>query len=69
MQSFTAEERFNISVEERSFMEVNYKDLRTNELIFTTTSAANVILNHVVATSATIFLLAGDLVLQSSEDY
>lgn len=54
MESFTTQELFNISVEERSFMEVNYKDLRTNELTFKTTSAANVILNHVIANSANI---------------
>lgn len=50
-------------------MEINYRDVKTEEFFLYSTSAGILILNHIIATKANIDLLAGDIIIQSSQDY
>ncbi|CAD8067964.1 unnamed protein product [Paramecium primaurelia] len=60
---------FNATSEPKAKMQINMRNIKTENFIFHTESAGNLFLNHFLITEANIRMLSGDIIIQSTQSY
>lgn len=54
---------FNATSEPKAKMQINMRNIKTENFIFHTESAGNLFLNHFLITEANIRMLSGDIII------
>ncbi|CAD8153469.1 unnamed protein product [Paramecium pentaurelia] len=69
LEELVVNTQFNATSEPKARMQINIRNIQTNNFIFESESSGNLFLNHFLIPQAHIKLLSGDIIVQSTKSY